>query len=555
MKFRFDFVTNSSSESFFCIGNRFSDGTSEYMDDEENFFPGYNNDWPVSQGENGLVSDWGKKIKTTKDLCIVLLLSALHAGYFDIPFDIFSELFSLIVGESDFSTFIERIMSFETTVYKNNDYYDEEEEEEEKEKANAKPNEENDLEDDTLFGDYYEFSDLENIDPENDDLFNIIEKIYDIFGDGIDSCDFNEKRLIYLKKLYSKGYSISDFSTIEIHETCNDWGEFLPYEERLYKDPYPFGTKTYKSNDFPQMTKEDPLFIKECTRWTDFMKEVHGVSGIDDIFPEDALTKGQYTYLAGYSFSNTRHKSSFYYPNGINICLNSFCSKGEIPDNMFFEAEEKETHINIGSLLIPEGIRRIGKNGFRNCEIKSVVFPNGLTKIGAFAFDGCMCAIPKIPDTVKKIGTTFVWELFKYAVDHKILVTEENEIFRVLECEVDNHDTRYLEILAKNGYLPKRFPNYPITDLIDKAVRIGFERFIDILLNAGLELDYSDVAHYIHNGTLETLYPLFDRGLKIDPSAYDNLITYASEHGKPEYTAWLLNRKNKTAQEKDAIEK
>ena len=165
-----------------------------------------------------------------------------------------------------------------------------------------------------------------------------------------------------------------------------------------------------------------------------------------------------------------------------------------------------------------------------------------------------MCAIPKIPDTVKKIGTTFVWELFKYAVDHKILVTEESELFRVLECEVDNRDARYLEIFAQNGYLPKRFPNYPITDLIDKAVRIEFERFINILLGSGLELDFADVAHYIYNDSLETLYLLFDRGLKIDPSAYDDLITYASEHGKPEYTAWLLNRKNEDAQTTDAIE-
>ena len=87
--------------------------------------------------------------------------------------------------------------------------------------------------------------------------------------------------------------------------------------------------------------------------------------------------------------------------------------------------------------------------------------------------------------------------------------------------------------------------------MLDKAIKNDAKEFLNLLLIAGLKLDYKDVAHYIYNDALETLYPLFDRGLKIDPSAYDDLITYASEHGKPEYTAWLLNRKNEDEQEND----
>ena len=124
----------------------------------------------------------------------------------------------------------------------------------------------------------------------------------------------------------------------------------------------------------------------------------------------------------------------------------------------------------------------------------------------------------------------------------------ENEFY----TENPKHDS--LKLLIQNNDIPKTFTQYPITDLLEKAIKRDANEYLDLLLGAGLELSYYDIAHYIFNDTLETLYPLFDRGLKIDPSAYDDLVTYASKHGKPEYTAWLLDRKNKTAQETNSIE-
>ena len=111
---------------------------------------------------------------------------------------------------------------------------------------------------------------------------------------------------------------------------------------------------------------------------------------------------------------------------------------------------------------------------------------------------------------------------------------------------------RIKEIVA-NAYFLKSLCKYPITDLVERAAILNSEEVLDCLIHSKLKLDFSDVAHYIYNNTLESLYPLFDRGLKIDSSAYDDLITYASEHGKPEYTAWLLNQKDKGAQGKDSI--
>ena len=515
MKYRVDFVTNSSSDSFFHMNHRFSDGTEDYWDTGE--FP----ELDVIQTENGLERFDGSKVKTAEELCAILLFD-LHDDMTvpDLPVEALSALFLFIIGKTDCSMLIEQIKSLETAVDADGE----------------------------AFGDYYDFSILDDINTEDDNDKNaIFNEILDIFQE--ENVDFDEEIIQYVKEIYEKSTSLLDFSLIEAVEDFTENGEFLPYDYDLWD------SEINIEDDFYQMSKEDPLFEKECTRWTEYTKVVFGIDGIDreNIYPERSLTKGDYTYLAGIgSDYSSRHKYFYYFPNGINGCLKSFCTLGEIPDNKFFTTKaSKETNIEINTLVIPEQIKRIGRNAFRNCSIKTVCFPKGLTEIGAYAFDGSGCEITEIPESIEKIGLTLVWEILKYAVNHKILDIQEWDIFWLLEYEADHQDSKYLNLLAENGYIPNHFPDYPITDLLDKAVRIGFDEYIDLLLSARLELDYSDVAHYIYNDSLETLYPLFDKGLKIDPSAYDDLITYASEHGKPEYTAWLLNRKNENEQRKN----
>ena len=528
MKFRTDFVTNSSSTSYFYINFRFADGTEECF---ENF--GQIGDWNLKQKENGLTNLWGAKVKNIKDLCASLLFYGQEAeNYDEIPIEVLSALFSFIIGETDCSGLIEQIKTYESLT---------------DERSKAK-----------TYKDYYDFSALDAIATENDkDKNHIIKKIFHIFSEYSNAGELDDNKIKIVKDFYEKNCQVSDISMIRIGEDSEDYGEFLPYDEDYFEDP--FDSENDKSDDFPQMTDEDPLFEKECTRWSDYAKDCFGIDGIAELYPETALEEGEYSYLAGSeSDYGSIHKRKFYYPNGINNCLQSYHDRGEIPDNEFFTSHFiKMTNFEINTLVsrhrlqifIPDQIKRIGRNAFRNTPIESVNFPDGLQEIGAFAFDGCGCEFSEIPESIKKIGLTLVRDLLEYAISHKVLDISESDLFRVLEYEVDHQDSEILELLAKNGYILNRFRDYPITDLLDKSIKIGFDEFIDILLNTGLELDYNDAAHYIYNDNLETLYPLFDRGLKIDSSAYDDLIACAAENGQPEYTTWLLDQKNKAGEE------
>lgn len=93
-----------------------------------------------------------------------------------------------------------------------------------------------------------------------------------------------------------------------------------------------------------------------------------------------------------------------------------------------------------------------------------------------------------------------------------------------------------------------------LSELLEKAIQPDGDEYVELLLESGSILKSYDVEPFINDGTLESLFPLFERGLQIDKSEYDRLIEFASKYGKPEYTAWLLNRKNEDDQENDAIE-
>ena len=132
------------------------------------------------------------------------------------------------------------------------------------------------------------------------------------------------------------------------------------------------------------------------------------------------------------------------------------------------------------------------------------------------------------------------------------LKTIESELF----FEIKNifryrgtHECEKTKALVESGRIPNQFCEYPITDLLEKMP----VKAMDIFLNSDLKLQYEDVAHYIFTGSLETLFPMFERGLRIAESAYDDLIAYANKRGQKEYAEWLLKRKYDTLLENSVL--
>ena len=61
-------------------------------------------------------------------------------------------------------------------------------------------------------------------------------------------------------------------------------------------------------------------------------------------------------------------------------------------------------HDEITSVVIPDSVKEISFNAFKNCfNLATVKMSSNVEKIGSFAFDGCFTAI-ELPDTLTEIG-------------------------------------------------------------------------------------------------------------------------------------------------------
>lgn len=529
MKYRTDFVTNSSSESFYIVTAKYENGTiEEILEDNAPRTQLYD----VQQEEDGLYLN-GSKIKTKEELCAALLFDNYWIeGIDNIPVEILAALFTFIIGKNNPIELAAQIKRFSELECQYSD-------------------------DGEKLKDKYDFSILDEPEFQNStDKDEIISQILGIFDCTYE--DIDEDRLEDVLNLYNQNIPFEKTAVIELINHSYDYGEFLG-EGYFYVLGDVLGDTP---EDFHQISEDDPLFEKEYKRWSDYIDEqcAFHQTDIEDIYLDEALVSGNYDELIG-SSTNQKYVHTRLYPNGIAGSLETISSNGEIPDYQFIR---EWYYTSSGVILnIPSGIKRIGRNAFRDSRVQEVVLPSGLLEIGSFAFDveRNECKISGISDSIEKIGATMKYDLLEYAVKNKKLYAEERDLFCLLECELhqygpdsySNHyfskdpDPKSLRLLAENGCLSKSFSKYPITDLLEKAMKLNAPEFLDILLGTGLELDYADVAHYIYNDTLETLYPLFDKGLKIEASAYDDLIKYSAEHGKPEYTAWLLNRKNEAS--------
>ena len=440
MKFRTDFVTNSSSTSYYdCLINYKDSSKQEIYGPEESsrlkdiFDALYN---PYSDYE----------IDNNYELFTRLLFMDIYAGLDFSGNDIDNSLFPVMVsaflflaGKKSFPEMVNEIAVFISKEYPE-------------------------------LGDNSDIHELFAIDPNSYDDAGLLdlscEKLNGIFEtEG----ELNADSVSWLLDLLKDNIVSLTFS-----ETESNYGEFVNPEREFLE-------KRFGEDEPRSTTEDDPLYDKELNKWDFFVK---------------------------------------------NSLMNDYYSLSYHPDSV----EDLELYIDRG----------IQSGGFYYM-IKSAVVKRTEDWYFRDEEDSILEEDAETPD--RHIDERDLFYLLACELDQYEPNSYENKFY----SENPKHDS--LKLLIQNNDIPKNFKHYPITDLLEKAIKHDANEYLDLLLGTGLELDYADIAHFIYIDSLETLYPLFDRGLKIEASAYDDLITYASEHGKPEYTAWLLEQKNKATAE------
>ena len=517
MKYRTDFVTNSSSSSFLSVTLNFTDSNVEEIIVEED--PGWhvdNSGWKghFSNSEDGGLTFLEYPIETITELFACLYFYKSADEYLEVStVPIFVSLFQFITEEIGFDTMMERIQTY---IQDNEDSLDW----------------------DSIDG----LSDLPDISPEEyDDTDQLIEAVKELFYCG-------EDEIIWKFYSISKNYTkISEIDSLVFFEERKNWHEGL----WGFDDYCPLHVV-----DFPQRDKNDPLFEKEIKKWTDV---------INDIIKD---------YVSSNSIPGKTEIESFCETDDIKNALSSALESGNA-DGLFREIAFSDIgiwiRININSrkhqneICISEkendkenddSVNSEHDSYFRLNSITNTIYYYGgdptwnLEEAQGFAIDLREIAesnnFPKCFRTYPATGLLdgiilYVWKNFPLKTEYKEIVNTVCNVSR--DTLLSQYETN------KNPDMDVQFDESVFMNYIE-----ALYGFLIVLPKAGHELDFADVGHYIYTDSLEILYPLFDRGLKIDPSAYDDLIAYSTEHGKPEYTAWLLERKNKDAQSKSTIE-
>ena len=500
MKFRIDFITNSSSESYFSVTLNFIDSYSQEFEWDGTGWYDDNNFWP----DENEVYFLDYPIKTIDELLACLYFYDYGNSKSETSLvPVFTSIFRFLAQKTDFQTMMKEIGEYK---------------QEKGESLN-----------------WGKFDSLRKILPDDhDDEGQLCKVVRDLF-DNVRS----DKILDLLINLSQKYKSLTDLESIVFYEDSRDWGEFLNhFYERLPDEDV-----------FPQRDKDDPLFEKEVNKWAEIINkniffDVHpGLKEIEldsDIDVEAALESGNIDdCLSEICGANTYTWDKFYVTQKTDTAETTPKGQEHIENIDMSDTVEHDFYLNLDKYTedfyyqteYEELEWLLGEIKLCSEQLKAIVegdnFPKQFTKY-------------PITDILDRI-ISYVWKRFP-------LETEYEDVVNTF-CNV-SRDTLF------SKYETNRNPDINI-QFNESEFRTYIEALYDLLTvlpGAGLELDFADVGHYIYTDSLETIYPFFDRGLKIEASAYDDLITYASEHGKPEYTAWLLDRKNKSAQGTDSFE-
>ena len=527
MKYRTDFVTNSSSSSYFC------ECWITYKDSSTQTIYGLEEHSKVKEIYSKLYNPYSyDDIKTFDELLPQLLFTEIYSGLGFDEDDINNSLFPVMVAAF---LFLAGKKSFSETIDHINNFISEESPE---------------------WSDNADIRELLVIDPDNYDVSGLIEAVYEklnaIFEtDGKLNADSAEWYL----NLSKENRSLSDVISLSFSEYESNYGEFVNREREYLEEQ--FG-----EDELRETSKEDPLYEKERNKWEYLLYFIQidelysngweNVSVEDfDLDIDEGLQTGDFGSMVGSVILKRTEVWHFEYGAQTPVSSDddrSINEKGseDVPKEEFFTS--MSTHAENDMIIEKQNTEEDNKcdNGLDDeqhaffelydCINNDDYSPQELVdSLKAFTE-----VVPKhfskypITDLFEKM-IRYIWIKFPYTIAY------EDVVQSVCDESLDILFSRYET--EKNEEIEEQFDYSGF-----KAYIKSLYECLTTLIGIGFELDYADIAHYIYNDTLETIYPFFDRGLKIDPSAYDDLITYASEHGKPEYTAWLLDRKNKSAQ-------